>query len=86
MGEAATPKTVAAICGAIESHTNVDHVLELLTMHLSPKQILVNAHIDLNDSLIIGQTRQTILEIEALIKQAEPNVVRIFLEIADKGR
>ena len=85
LGEAATPKTVAVIRGAIESHKSVDHVLELLTMHLSPKQILVNAHIDLNDSLTTGETTKTIREIEDLIKQAEPDVDRIFLEIAAKG-
>jgi cation diffusion facilitator family transporter len=85
LGEAATPKTVAAIRGAIESHKEVDHVLELLTMHMSPKQILVNAHVDLKDSLGTAEAKKTIREIEDLIKQAEPNVYRIFLEIAAKG-
>jgi divalent metal cation (Fe/Co/Zn/Cd) transporter len=85
LGEAATPKTVAAIRSAIESHESVDHVLELLTMHMSPKQILVNAHIDLKDSLGIAEAKKTILEIEDLIKKAVPSVDRMFLEIAAKG-
>ena len=85
LGEAATPKTVAAIRSAIESHKDVDHVLELLTMHMSPKQILINAHVDLRDSLGTAEAKKTIREIEDLIKQAEPNVDRIFLEIAAKG-
>jgi len=45
LGEAATPKAVAAIKQAIESHPNVEHVVELLTMHLAPKKILINAQI-----------------------------------------
>src|SRR5678810_1476049 len=35
LGEAANPKAVAAIKQAIESHHNVEHVVELLTMHLA---------------------------------------------------
>src|SRR5215470_17854823 len=34
LGEAASSKTIAAIKQAIESHPNVDRVVELLTMHL----------------------------------------------------
>ncbi|HET7286192.1 MAG TPA: cation diffusion facilitator family transporter, partial [Pyrinomonadaceae bacterium] len=45
LGEAATPKVLAAIKQAIESHPNVESVVELLTMHLAPKQILINAHV-----------------------------------------
>lgn len=85
LGEAATPKTVSKIRKAIESHNDVDDVLELLTMHLSPKQILINAHIDLKDSIQTTEATKTIREIEDLIKKAEPDVDRIFLEIAAKG-
>lgn len=85
LGEAATPKTVAKIRKAIESHIYVDHVLELLTMHMSPKQILVNAHIDLKGSLEISKAKNAIREIEDSIKEAEPDVDRVFLEIAARG-
>lgn len=82
LGEAATPKAVAAIRAAIESHPNVCEVVELLTMHLAPKQILINAHINLRDELATDDIEQTIEEIEALIKRAEPKVDMIFLETA----
>jgi cation diffusion facilitator family transporter len=80
LGEAATPKSVAAIRKAIKSHPNVCEVVELLTMHLAPKQILVNAHINLRDELTTDEIEQTIGEIEASIKKAEPKVYNIFLE------
>jgi len=51
LGEAATEKNVQAIRGAIESHPGVVKVIELLTMHLAPKQILVNAHVNLKNDL-----------------------------------
>jgi cation diffusion facilitator family transporter len=82
LGEAATPKCVNAIRSAIESHPNVCEVVELLTMHLAPKQILINAHINLQDELATDDIEQTIEEIEGLIKRAEPKVDMIFLETA----
>jgi cation diffusion facilitator family transporter len=82
LGEAATPKSVAAIRKAIESHPNVCQVVELLTMHLAPKQILVNSHVNLRNELTTDEIEQTIGEIEASIKRAEPKVYNIFLEAA----
>lgn len=82
LGEAANPKSVSAIVQAIESHPNVVKVVELLTMHLAPKQILINAHINVRDDLVTGEIVQTVEEVEELIKRAEPKVEMIFLETA----
>ena len=82
LGEAATPKTVETIRRAIMGHRNVVEVVELLTMHLAPKQILINAHINLRNNLKTDEIERTIEEIEDLIKQAEPKVDKIFLETA----
>lgn len=82
LGEAASPKSVRAIVQAIESHPNVVKVVELLTMHLAPKQILINAHINLRDDLVTGDVVKTVEEVEELIKRAEPKVEMIFLETA----
>lgn len=82
LGEAAIPKSVEAMREAVLSHPNVKDVVDLLTMHMAPKQILVNAHVSLSDELTAGEIVQTIAEIEAMIKQAEPKVDMIFLEAA----
>ena len=82
LGEAANRKVVEAIKEAIESHPNVVRVVELLTMHLAPKQILINAHVNLRDDLRTGDIVQTIEEVEDLIKRAEPKVKMVFLETA----
>jgi cation diffusion facilitator family transporter len=82
LGEAATPKSLRAIRNAIKSHPNVNKVIELLTMHLAPKQILVNAHVNLKETLSNVEIIQTIAEIEQKIKEAEPKVDMIFLETA----
>ncbi|HVF57607.1 MAG TPA: cation diffusion facilitator family transporter [Pyrinomonadaceae bacterium] len=82
LGEAATAKCLERIRAAIRSHPNVCEVVELLTMHLAPKQILVNAHINFRNDLATDDIEKTINEIEQLIKQAEPKVDMIFLETA----
>ena len=85
LGEAASRESVKAIAEAIESHPNVVKLVELLTMHLAPKQILINAHINLRDDLVTGEIVQTIEDVEALIKKAEPKVEMIFLETARRN-
>jgi cation diffusion facilitator family transporter len=82
LGEAATQQTVERIRQAILAHPNVRQVIELLTMHLAPKQILINAHINLRDDLKTDEIEKTIGEIEECIKRAEPKVDMIFLETA----
>ena len=86
LGEAATPKSVERIRQAILGHPNVVQVIELLTMHLAPKQILLNAHINLRDELATDDIEHTIGEIEDLIKRAEPKVDMIFLETARESQ
>jgi divalent metal cation (Fe/Co/Zn/Cd) transporter len=51
-------------------------------MHLAPKEILLNAHVQLRPHLVTGDVVQTIREIEERIKRAEPKVEKIFLEAA----
>lgn len=82
LGEAATPKSLRAIREAIKGHPNVNKVVELLTMHLAPKQILVNAHVNMKEGLSNDDIVQTIAEIEERIKASEPKVDMIFLETA----
>jgi cation diffusion facilitator family transporter len=86
LGEAANPKAVLAIKQAIEGHPNVVKVVELLTMHLAPKQILINAHVNLRDDLVTGDIVQTVEEVEDLIRRAEPKVEMIFLETARESQ
>jgi cation diffusion facilitator family transporter len=82
LGEAATEKVREAIRRAILEHPNVVEVVELLTMHLAPKQILINAHVNFRDELETDEIEKTIRQIEDNIKQAEPMVDMIFLETA----
>ncbi len=48
----------------------------------TPKQILINAHLNFQAALATDDLERTILEVEDLIKQAEPMADKIFLETA----
>lgn len=82
LGEAANADVRERIRQTMLKHPNVVEVVELLTMHLAPKQILINAHVNFRDDLATDDIEQTINEIEADIKRAEPMVDMIFLETA----
>jgi cation diffusion facilitator family transporter len=81
LGEAANPKVVNTITQSIESHPNVERVVELLTMHLAPKQILINANVQLRPDLRTGDIERSIAEIEDRVKRAEPKVKMMFFEV-----
>jgi cation diffusion facilitator family transporter len=82
LGEAANTDVRERIRRAILDHPNVVAVVELLTMHLAPKQILINAHVNFRDDLATGAIERTINGVEADIKRAVPMVDMIFLETA----
>jgi cation diffusion facilitator family transporter len=83
LGEAANPKVVNTITQSIESHPNVERVVELLTMHLAPKQILINANVQLRPDLRTGDIERSIAEIEDRVKRAEPKVKMMFFEVGN---
>ena len=64
LGEAANPKGLRAIIAASQSYPNVVKVVELLTMHLAPKQILINAHVNVRDDLVTGEIIKTVEEVD----------------------
>jgi divalent metal cation (Fe/Co/Zn/Cd) transporter len=80
LGEAANSKEVEAIRLAIKHHPNVVETVELLTMHLAPKQILVSARVNLKNELTSEEIVRIIGEIEQKMKEVETKVDMIFLE------
>ena len=64
----------------IGSFDEVDTVLEVLTTHLAPDQILVAARIDLADGLGSRGTERVATRIEEALHEAEPMVREVFLD------
>jgi len=80
IGESANEKVVDGIREIIQSYEGVDHVNEVLTMHMGPNYILVNASIDFRDDIPAGTLEVMIGRIDQHIKHAFPNVKRVFVE------
>jgi len=80
IGESADLKVVTEIRSIVSSYPQVAYVNEVLTMHMGPKDILVNLSVDFHDQITANELEAKIAEIDLKIKQACPNVKRIFIE------
>lgn len=80
IGEAAHPEVTAALKRIIAEQASVFRTNEILTMHIGPTDVLVNASLDFKDSADSVEIERTVSEIEARIKEAYPRVTRIFIE------
>jgi len=80
IGKAASPELRQDISEVIRSTDGVDSVLELLTMRLSPDQVLVAARVDLADHLSPEQLEHAADEIDDLIRERFPEVRHVFLD------
>jgi cation diffusion facilitator family transporter len=80
VGVAASPAVTREIRGRIASSAGVDQVLEVLTMRLSPDQLLVAARVDLADELTAEELEHAADEIERQLRRELPEVRHVFLD------
>ena len=79
-GESANDARVKRIRDIVCADPDVEELGDLLTMHLGPEQVLLNADIQFRRGLTIQQTEAAIDRIESQIREVEPAVKRIFIE------
>jgi cation diffusion facilitator family transporter len=80
LGEAATPADRERIRAAVLRSDAVLDVVELLTLHLGPSDILVNLALHFRDGLTTDEVEAAVDEIETNIRVAVPAARRIFIE------
>jgi cation diffusion facilitator family transporter len=80
IGKAASPELGAGIVEAIKEAEGVDAVLELMTMQLSPEQVLVAARVDLADHLSPEDIERASDEVDERIRERFPEVRHVFLD------
>ncbi len=85
IGESANRPVVDGIRIILQGEPIVEHVNEVLTMHMGPDYILANVSLDFSDSASADDVEKTIARMTALIKQHYPQVKRVFIE-AEKVR
>ncbi len=80
IGESASEAGVAAIRAAVLSLDEVQSVDRLLTMHLGPREILVNLDVVVSTDLSGAQLEDLTMRLEAAIAAAAPEATRVFIE------
>jgi cation diffusion facilitator family transporter len=80
IGESAGRKVVDGIREIVRCYEGVDHVNEILTMHVGPEFILATISIDFRDDIPAGDLELMISRIDQHIKHAFPTVKRVFVE------
>ncbi|MCG6969007.1 MAG: cation diffusion facilitator family transporter [Gammaproteobacteria bacterium] len=80
IGESANTKVVEGIRSIVLSSGPVDHVNEVLTMHMGPDFILVNISVDFSDHTVAEDIEKAIDNLDLEIKRQYPNVKRVFIE------
>jgi len=80
IGESANQAIIKDIRNILESTDSVEHVNEVLTMHMGPDYILANISVDFMDDKTADQIEIVIAKIDKLIKAQNPQIKRIFIE------
>ncbi len=80
IGESALPEVVQDIRGIAAGFPEIEHVNEVLTLHMGPEYILVNLSVDFRDSITSERVEEIIGELVKTIKTRHPLVKRVFVE------
>lgn len=85
IGESANKSVIRGIRDTLQAKANIDHVNEILTMHMGPDFILANVSVDFDDTITAQQVESDIAAIDMAIKQKYPQIKRVFIEAEKRG-
>ena len=85
IGESANRPVISGIKEILKSNTLVEHVNEILTMHMGPDYILANLSVDFRNHATADDIESVIAEMDQAIRERYPQIKRIFIE-AEKRR
>ena len=85
VGESALPHVTAGIRGVVREEADVERLNEVLTLQLGPDDVLATVSVEFADGLPTGRIEQTIQRLDTAIKQAQPEVTRVYIEAATAG-
>ncbi|NNF51144.1 MAG: cation transporter [Gammaproteobacteria bacterium] len=80
IGEAANDRVVNGIRELVMACDEIDHVNDILTMHMGPEFILLNLAVKFKDERRANELEEVVQGLERDIKKQFPMVKRIFIE------
>jgi len=86
VGQAATEGERREILDVLNARSEVEEVMQLLTMALAPDRLLVAARIDLTGGLDSERVEDVSTEIDREIRHRVPTVAEVFLDATDRDR
>jgi cation diffusion facilitator family transporter len=85
LGRGATPATRERIRDIIEAHPGVDEVVDLRTLYLGPRSLLVASRVDLDAGVDGDGAERLATEIARDLREQEPDVAEVFLDPTRAG-
>jgi cation diffusion facilitator family transporter len=85
IGESANQPVIRGIRDVLETKSNIEHINEVLTMHMGPDYILANISVDFVDSITAAEIEKDIALIDQIIKQKYPQIKRVFIELEKRS-
>jgi cation diffusion facilitator family transporter len=83
IGEALPEAAQAAIRQTIVESDGIDSLVEMLTMRMSPTEVIVAARVDLDDTSTVDEIEKAAEEVERRVREAHPEVRHVFLDPTD---
>ncbi len=83
-GEAASNAVIHGIRAKAEAIHDVVGINKLLTMHLGPRDILLNLSLDWRDEMSAREVEMVVRQLKKDIKSAYPEITRVFIEARER--
>jgi len=80
IGESANKEVVSRIKRTLIKSSLVEHINEVLTMHMGPEYILANISVDFRNSATAQDIEDTVSQLTSKIKKEFPEIKRVFIE------
>lgn len=80
IGESASRSVVRGVREILEQVGSIDHVNEVLTMHMGPDFILANISVDFSNDKTADEVERIIARADRQIRAQFPQIKRIFIE------
>jgi cation diffusion facilitator family transporter len=80
IGERVHPELARSIRSIVSDQPGVEHVRELLTVHLGPRQVLAMLNVGFVETLTTGEIETTVEIMEQRLKSAHPQIEAVFVK------